>query len=70
MILVVIRMKVLPEKRLVLSQTITLLIGSMKTEPGDDASTTALNTKVETNKGVVTMYDKASSPTKKDLITI
>ncbi|MGA3085801.1 MAG: hypothetical protein ABSE95_13565 [Thermodesulfobacteriota bacterium] len=35
MILVVIRMKVLPEKHLVLSQTNTLLIDSMKTEPGE-----------------------------------
>jgi quinol monooxygenase YgiN len=34
MILVVIRMKVLPEKRLELSQTIVLLIGSIRTEEG------------------------------------
>lgn len=34
MILVVIRMKVLPNKRLELSQTITSLIDSMRTDPG------------------------------------
>ncbi len=34
MILVVIRMKVLPEKHLELSQTIALLIGSIRTEKG------------------------------------
>jgi quinol monooxygenase YgiN len=34
MILVVIRMKVLPEKHLELSQTITLLTGSIRTEKG------------------------------------
>jgi len=34
MILVVIRMKVLPEKRMELSQTITSLIGPIRTEKG------------------------------------
>jgi quinol monooxygenase YgiN len=34
MILVIIRMKVLPEKRMELSQTIVLLIGSIRTEKG------------------------------------
>jgi quinol monooxygenase YgiN len=34
MIPVIIRMKVLPEKRMELSQTIVLLIGSMRTEKG------------------------------------
>jgi len=34
MILVIIRMKVFPEKRMELSQTIVLLIGSIRTEKG------------------------------------
>ena len=34
MVLVILRMKVLPEKRMELSQTIVLLIGSIRTEKG------------------------------------
>jgi osmotically-inducible protein OsmY len=32
-------------------------------------STSALSTKVETNKGVVTLYGKASNTAEKDLVT-
>ena len=32
-------------------------------------STSALSTKVETNKGVVTLYGKGSNPAEKDLVT-
>ena len=46
---------------------VTLRRGSF--EDIDDASTTAFNTKVETNKGAVTLYGKAKNAAEKDLAT-
>jgi len=57
MMLVIIRMKVLPEKRMELSQTIALLIGSIRTEKGCKRCDFCQSTEDENNLWLLEQWD-------------
>ena len=57
MILVIIRMKVLPEKRMELSQTITLLTASIRTENGCKRCDFCLSTENENRLFLIEEWD-------------